>query len=122
MRFSLDAGAGLTVRGYTETGVIVGEVLLTGSFVLTPERLHDPWMLTGQTTLQPSHCDFLVGLQPEVVIFGTGRVQRFPVAATIRPLAVAGIGFEAMTTAAACRTYNILCNEGRKVALAVMQR
>ena len=54
------------------------------------------------------------------MILGTGASQKFPPPATLRPLIEAGIGFEIMDTAAACRTYNILVAEDRNVAAALI--
>lgn len=51
---------------------------------------------------------------------GTGRRQRFPNPALLRPLMEARIGFEFMDLPAACRTYNILVAESRAVALALL--
>ncbi|MDH4182570.1 MAG: MTH938/NDUFAF3 family protein, partial [Betaproteobacteria bacterium] len=56
----------------------------------------------------------------EVVLLGTGSRQHFPHPRLSRSLADARIGLEAMNTAAACRTYNILMAEGRKVAAALI--
>lgn len=62
----------------------------------------------------------MLELAPEVVIVGTGARQRFPAPQLLRPLIEAGIGFEVMDLAAACRTYNILASEGRAVAAALL--
>mgnify|MGYP006139609943 CR=1 FL=1 len=62
----------------------------------------------------------LAQLQVEVVIFGSGARIRFPRPAWIVPLAQRRIGIETMDTAAACRTYNILAQEGRDVAVALL--
>jgi uncharacterized protein len=59
-------------------------------------------------------------LKPEVVVLGTGAAQRFPPPELARALAATGVGVEVMDTRAACRTYNILASEGRKVAAAVL--
>ena len=56
----------------------------------------------------------------EVVVLGTGSAQRFPAKELARALAATGVGVEVMDTRAACRTYNILASEGRKVAAAVL--
>jgi uncharacterized protein len=61
-----------------------------------------------------------VDLGVEVVIFGSGPRIRFPRPAWIAPLAKRRIGIETMDTAAACRTYNILAQEGRQVAVALL--
>jgi len=55
------------------------------------------------------------------VLLGTGSRQRFPRPALYVALTRARIGVEVMDTAAACRTYNILTAEGRRVVAAVLQ-
>ena len=56
----------------------------------------------------------------EIVIFGTGAVQRFPRPELARALAATGAGVEVMDSKAACRTYNILASEGRGVVAAIL--
>jgi uncharacterized protein len=70
--------------------------------------------------LQAHHFDAIRQLEPELVILGTGRRLRFPAAAMIRVLTDAQVGVEVMDTAAACRTYNILAAEGRRVVAALL--
>ena len=70
--------------------------------------------------LGPQHFATLAQLQVEVVIFGSGSRIRFPKPAWLAPLAAARIGIETMDTPAACRTYNILAQEGRDVAVALL--
>ncbi len=62
----------------------------------------------------------LAELKPEVVLLGTGTRLRFPHPRLTRALTDAGIGVEVMDTPAACRTFNILAAEGRKVLAAVI--
>ena len=70
--------------------------------------------------LGPEHFETLAALGVEVVIFGSGPKLRFPRPAWIAPLVNRRIGIETMDTAAACRTYNILAQEGRVVAAALL--
>jgi uncharacterized protein len=56
----------------------------------------------------------------ELVILGCGKRLQFPPASLMAPLIAKGIGLESMDTAAACRTYNILASEGRKVLAALL--
>ena len=62
----------------------------------------------------------LLAQQPEIVLLGTGRTQRFPHPRLSAALAAAHVGLEVMDTRAACRTYNILLGEGRRVVAAVI--
>jgi uncharacterized protein len=59
-------------------------------------------------------------LKPEIVILGTGASQRFPRPELSRALAASGVGVEVMDSRAACRTYNVLATEGRRVAAAIL--
>ena len=63
--------------------------------------------------------DYMIHLA-EILKIGTGNRLRFPPGPLLRPFAPAGIGLEVMDLQAACRTYNILAAEGRKVAAALL--
>ena len=61
-----------------------------------------------------------IGVDLQVVIFGSGPRLRFPHPALLRSLMAARIGVATMDTAAACRTYNVLAAEGRRVMAALL--
>lgn len=89
-------------------GVVIGS---GGERIAWPSRFED---------LTREHFDTLAAMQVEVVIFGSGARIRFPQPAWLAGLAALRIGVETMDTAAACRTYNILAQEGRAVAAALL--
>jgi uncharacterized protein len=101
-------------------GVAVNGVEHTESLVVPWTGDVRPWNAPSFDALQPAHFSALVALRPELVLFGSGKRLRFPPAALLRPLIEAGIGFETMDTAAACRTYNVLLAEGRSVVAALL--
>ncbi len=78
------------------------------------------WAVPGFDALTEAVLQPLLSESPEVVLIGTGLRQRFPATAVLRSLIAAGIGWEVMDTAAACRTYNILAGEGRRVVAALI--
>ena len=82
------------------------------------ERIH--WQAASFEDLDDGHFAQLAELGAEVVIFGSGTRIRFPRGAWLKPLLERRIGIETMDTAAACRTYNILAQEGRHVAAALL--
>jgi uncharacterized protein len=90
------------------------------NLILLPESIVPAWSTANITTLSESDMQILLGLGTEIVLLGTGRSLRFPASALLRPFAPAGIGLEVMDLKAACRTYNILASEGRKVAAALL--
>jgi uncharacterized protein len=90
------------------------------SLLLLPDRIDAAWGPDDFAGLTPGHLEPLAKLGCDVLLLGTGGRQRFPAPALLRPLIEAGIGAEIMDTPAACRTYNILAAEGRKVAAALI--
>jgi len=70
--------------------------------------------------LEVNHFSQIVDLKPELILIGTGSRQQFPKPELLKNLISAKIGFEIMDSQAACRTYNILVGEGRKVLLALI--
>jgi len=88
--------------------------------VVVAEAVHEDWRVASFDELSEAHFDYLLTLKPDVLLLGTGARQRFPHPRLYRSLTDAGIGVECMDTAAACRTYNILVTEDRKVAAAIL--
>jgi uncharacterized protein len=75
----------------------------------------EPWPVANIRELTPADLEAAALHAPEVLIIGTGRHFTFPPPQALRPLVAARIGHEVMDTPAACRTYNVLLGEGRKV-------
>jgi uncharacterized protein len=93
---------------------------LARSVLVWADGLDENWGPENFAALTEAHLDALAGKTGHVVLLGTGRRQHFPAAALLHGLRSAGINVEAMDTAAACRTYNILLSEGRAVAAALI--
>jgi uncharacterized protein len=107
------------IRAYAPGEVTVNETVFRRSLVVTPEVVVADWPPLSPAELASAHLARLLELKPEVVLIGTGARLRFPPPAVTYPLMEAGVGFEVMGTAAACRTYNILMSDGRRVAAAL---
>jgi len=107
------------VTAYGEHYVAVNGERHDSSMVLLPDRVLD-WEPQAFERLRVEDFDFLRTLDVEIVLLGTGPRQRFPHPRLTAPLAQAGIGVEVMDIQAACRTYNILVAEERKVAAALL--
>nr|VFJ54456.1 MAG: Uncharacterized conserved protein, contains Mth938-like domain [Candidatus Kentron sp. DK] len=89
------------------------------SLILTPETVA-PWPPESFDDVGPEHVAMLMASEPQVIVLGTGRTQRFLPASLSEACIGKGIGIETMTTAAACRTYNLLAGEGRAVAAGLL--
>jgi len=110
-----------TFTGYGSDFVLVNAVRYETSLIVMPEALV-PWDVASFAELKADDFSALAAMQPEVVLLGTGDKLRFPHPALTRKLAEARIGVEVMDLQAACRTYNILMAEERKVAAALLFR
>ena len=108
-----------TITAYGDDYVMVNGERRDSSAVITAERTVD-WQNRTFDALTREDFTFLAGLGVEIVLLGTGARQRFPDPRLTRPLAQAGVGLEVMDLKAACRTYNILIAEERKVGLALL--
>ncbi len=90
------------------------------NLVVLRDRLVTDWQPAGFDGLKPEHFAMLAGLGAEIVLLGTGDKLRFPRPELTRALLEARIGLEVMDIPAACRTYNFLAAEERKVAAALL--
>lgn len=108
------------VRGYVPGRLRIGERDITTSVIVSPATLIEPWRPRRMDEFTPDDLEPAIALSPEVLLIGTGARQVFPDAAVFAALHAARIGFEIMDTGAACRTYNVLMGEDRRVAAALV--
>ena len=104
------------IRSCDAQGITVNGQAFTESFRLLPGLPAQPWSHDADTPLQVEHFSEILRYQPELVILGTGATLRLPSPEVYGALLGQRIGLEAMTTAAACRTYNLLAQDGRAIA------
>ena len=121
MKLHASNTAGLNIfTAYGEDFVAVNQEKYEKNLILLPESIITEWSSATINTLNEADMQKLLVLDPEIILLGTGKRLRFPPGALLRPFAPAGIGLEVMDMQAACRTYNILAAEGRKVAAALL--
>ena len=116
------AGDRYAFTGYGDGYVLVNNQRFETSLVLLPGRIIPDWDVRTTADLAPREIEFLGGLDVDIVLLGTGPTQEFPKPSLLKPLARAGVGVEVMDTSAACRTFNILMAEDRRVAAAILIR
>lgn len=114
------SGALNTVTGYGAHYVDINLERHESSIILLPDAPVIAWPVSAFDALTPEHFDLLLAHAPELVVFGTGTRLRFPHPRLTAALAARRIGVESMDFMAACRTYNILMAEGRRVAAALL--
>jgi uncharacterized protein len=121
VKLHLSNPAGLNLfTAYGDDYVAVNKEKHSKNLIVLPESIIFEWSTATPASLAGNDMAKLLELGSEIILLGTGRRQRFPPGALMRPFAPAGIGLEIMDLRAACRTYNILAAEGRKVAAALL--
>lgn len=106
----------LRVTAYDANSVAIGERRLTSNFVLTPQILIADLPELEVHQLRWEVLSALHDLDLEVLLVGTGSRQQFADGNFYAELSSQRIGLEVMTSPAACRTFNILAAEDRRVA------
>lgn len=121
MKFQPDIPQGPNViqRAAHDTVIISGQTFHTSVLVPSDGPVM-PWPATSLEHLTAEHMALILPLNPELVILGSGPRLRFAHPATLQALMAARIGVETMDTVAACRTYNVLAAEGRRVVAALL--
>lgn len=122
MKMILENGdtAAYRIRGYAPGRITVNEWVIETSAIVTPGKLLRDWPPSHFEDLERAHMDSIIELTPEIVLLGTGQRQHFPSRDIMLSLLERGIGLEVMDTHSACRTYNILMPEGRRVVAALI--
>jgi len=121
MKLHLSNHSGINAfTGYGEGYVMVNQTRYERSLVVLRERVLDDWRPAGFDALEAADFAELAAMAPEIVLLGTGARLRFPRPELTRALHEARIGLEVMDLQAACRTFNILAAEDRKVAAALL--
>jgi uncharacterized protein len=112
-------GSANVINAYGEGYVMVNGERHAASVIVTAGAVL-AWEAEAFDSLKESDFERLKDLGLEIVLLGTGPRQRFPHPRLTAALTSAGIGVEVMDMQAACRTYNILVAEERRVAAALL--
>jgi uncharacterized protein len=113
-------GNHLYIRSVSAAGIQVVDRLVTGPLILSAAELRTDWDIAHCRELSEDSLGPVFALQPEIVLLGTGAAQVFPPPELMMCFHRRGIGVEVMTTAAACRTFNVLVADRRNVVAALL--
>ena len=108
------------INAYEAGWIAVNGEKYTGALIVSSETGCSAWSATRFDLLESANFKELIENRPELIVFGSGARLRFPKPLWLAPLMQMGIGVETMDTPAACRTYNILASEGRRVIAALL--
>jgi uncharacterized protein len=125
MKFSLEVTDANQIQYYDDDQIIVNpdkrsySLQQCSSLIITPEQIITDAEIDDLTNLSDNSISYLEKLEPEVIIFTTGSTPHDSLSSFALKLAKKPIGIESMILGAACRTYNLLVLEGRRVILVI---
>ena len=113
-------GDHLFIRSVSGAGIQVADVHYSGPIILSATRIVEEW--TASEAIDLAECDLekILDLDPEIVLLGTGASQVFLPPERMMYFYSRNVGVEVMNTEAACRTFNVLVSESRKVVAALL--
>ena len=121
MKLHLERAAGeYRILGYQSGGIVVNDQAYVDAVVVSPEEAPERWPVQSIAEITLESIELLLSRKPEVVLLGTGPKQTFPDMQILSSFYERGIGIEVMDTAAACRTFNIIAGEGRRVVAGLL--
>ena len=120
MKLHTDPRTGNTITAHGEGYIAINGERHETSLIVQPESIDSAWNVTDNSALTSDHLQQLLATGAEILLLGTGRRQHFPSLELLKPVIMAGRTVDVMDTSAACRTYNILMAEVRKVAAALI--
>ena len=108
------------VNAYTRSKITIGTRDIRASFIMDNEEIILDWPVTDAAELTVENLQAAITKRPEIILLGTGSRLVFPANEIRTAVLSKGIGFELMDTQAACRTFNILAGESRRVVAALI--
>lgn len=118
MKLELDSelsSSNYKVTSYTNDSFKIKDTLITSNLIISKDRIVNDWSVNSYQNLALQHLDEIISWKPEIIIIGAGNSPSFPNPEFIAYAGTQNIGLEIMDTGAACRSYNLLVDEGRDV-------
>jgi uncharacterized protein len=121
MRFTQDSSSAVNlVRAYGSGELRINDEVYRSAIIVSASAVRAAPDIRGMEDIARLDPSRILEFAPELVLLGTGQRQIFPAASFRAQFLSAGIGFEVMDTGAACRTFNVLVAEQRRVVALLM--
>jgi uncharacterized protein len=120
MQLTREASTKNLIRAVEHGRIRIGEQWLTGNLIVTADSIVSDWVPRRAECISIEDLAPALRFEPELIIVGAGMRPQPPDVDLMAELALQSIGLECMDTAAACRTFNVLVHEGRRVAAALV--
>ena len=119
MQLTRDSSAVNFIRAWEPGRVRIAERWIAGNVIVGPDRILEAWTAVEPHVLTIEHLEPAFALEPTIIVLGTGTERLLPDVELMADVAARSVGLEIMSTPAACRTFNVLLSEQRRVVAAL---
>jgi uncharacterized protein len=119
MQLSRDSSAVNFIRAWEPGRVRVADRWVAGNVIVANDAIIESWTPQAAAELTIVDLEPALALQPTIIVLGTGTQQLLPDVELMAAVAARSVGLEIMNTPAACRTFNVLLQEQRRVVAAL---
>ena len=119
MQLALDRSALHFIRAWEPGRIRVAERWIAGNVIVGPESIIEAWTTIAPSALTEADLAPALALEPTILLVGLGQERALPDVELMAALGARSVGLEIMSTPAACRTFNVLLQEQRRVVAAL---
>jgi uncharacterized protein len=120
MKFTPETGQGNKIESFVPGEIRLRSGILHSHVIISQDQIIPDWQPAAIDQLSIADFQPALDLNPDIILFGTGRVQQFPSVILMTEILQMGIAIEVMQTDAACRTFNVLIGESRSAVAALL--
>jgi len=122
MQLTRDSSAVNFIRAWEPGRVRIAERWIAGNVIVGSDQILEGWTTIEPHLLTVEHLEPALALEPTIIVLGTGTERLLPDVELMAAVAARSVGLEIMSTPAACRTFNVLLGEQRRVVAALFNR
>ncbi|TAL62594.1 MAG: hypothetical protein EPN84_06195 [Legionella sp.] len=115
MHINLEAAEPNSIQSYSDNKIQINSISYEQSLIVSREEIITDLTIKNILEMDEAYLELLLKNKPELILIGHTNTGQFPPLAIINQLAPKRIGLECMSIGAACRTYNVLLSEDRRV-------
>jgi uncharacterized protein len=119
MQLTRDSAAVNFIRAWEPGRVRIAERWITGNVIVGTDQIIEGWTSARPHALSIADLEPALNLEPTIIVLGTGTERLLPDVELMADVAARSVGLEIMSTPAACRTFNVLLGEQRRVVAAL---
>ena len=121
MQLTRDSSVVNFIRAWEPGRVRIAERWIAGNVIVGPDQILEGWTTIEPHVLTVEHLEPALALEPTIIVLGTGTERLLPDVELMAAVAARSVGLEIMSTPAACRTFNVLLGEQRRVVAALFK-